>query len=58
MRLEIEHYSERIYKEYKAIAPGTKECLLQDKDILFRYISFPVEHQKTIQNTNLIEPVI
>jgi transposase-like protein len=57
-RLEAEQYLERLHNEYYAIAPKAIECLLHDKDNLFRYLSFPVNHRKTIRNTNLIERVI
>lgn len=57
-RLEAEQCLERLHNEYHAIAPKAIECLLSDKDKLFRYLSFPVNHHKTIRNTNLIERVI
>ncbi|MGB4269687.1 MAG: IS256 family transposase [Spirochaetota bacterium] len=56
--LEAEQYLETIRAEYGAIAPKAIECLYDDRKHIFRYLSFPVSHRKTIRNTNLIERVI
>lgn len=57
-RFEAEQYLEAIRKEYSAIAPKAVHCLMEDKEHLLRYLSFPPQHRKTIRNTNLIERVI
>jgi transposase-like protein len=56
--LEAQQYIELLCKDYEAIAPKAIACLLSDKDYLFKYLSFPMEHRKAIRNTNLIERVI
>lgn len=56
--LEAEQYLETLHTEFSAKAPRAIQCLMEDKEYLFRYLSFPVCHRKTIRNTNLIERVI
>jgi len=57
-RLEAEKFLEVIKNEYWNIARNSIECLLVDKEDLFRYFDFDENHRKTIRNTNLIERVI
>ncbi len=57
-RLEAEQYIERLYNEYYVIPPKAIECLLHDRDNLFRYLSFPMNHRNTIHITILIELII
>ena len=57
-RLEAEKFLEVIKNEYWNIAINSIECLLVDKEDLFRYFDFDENHRKTIRNTNLIERVI
>jgi len=57
-RLEAEKFLEVIKNEYWNIARNSIECLLVDKEYLFRYFDFDENHRKTIRNTNLIERVI
>lgn len=57
-RLEAESFLEVLKDEYWDIARNSIECLLADKEDLFRYFSFDEKHRKTIRSTNLIERVI
>lgn len=56
--LEAEQYLSELVKDYGQVARRSIECLLDDKDDLFRYYGMPSSHWKTVRNTNLIERVI
>lgn len=54
-KIEALEAYERFLKIYQAKYPKACECLVKDKDVLFKFYDFPAQHWQHIRTTNPIE---